>query len=162
MPSFAGRASKRMLENTNPGALAGATGAVETKNFQQFLSTSTLSATQRRAALLLSRRYALRLAAYYDTRRWSETGPAVAQALDLAAFQAGIRADGAAAELDVAIDGIRCASCVWLNEKLLLRTPGVLAARVNYATHRARVRFDPGVVELVRILDRIQSAVDLE
>jgi len=34
----------------------------------------------------------------------------------------------------------------------------VLAARVNYATHRARVRFDPGVVELVRILDRIQSA----
>jgi P-type Cu2+ transporter len=98
------------------------------------------------------------LAAYYDTRRWTETGPAQAQALDLAAFREGLREEGGAAELDVAIDGIRCASCVWLNEKLLQRTPGVLSARVNYATHRARVRFDPALVGLERVLSRIQAA----
>ncbi|BDG01905.1 heavy metal translocating P-type ATPase [Anaeromyxobacter oryzae] len=98
------------------------------------------------------------LAAYYDTRRWSETGPAGAAPLDLAAFEGAVREAGGIAEVDVAIDGIRCASCVWLNEKLLARTPGVLAARVNYATHRARVRFDPAAVDLARILDRIRAA----
>jgi P-type Cu2+ transporter len=98
------------------------------------------------------------LAAYYETRRWSETGPAAAGALDLAAFEAAVRSEGGAAELDVAIDGIRCASCIWLNEKLLQRTRGVVAARVNYATHRARVRFDPGAVDVARILERIRSA----
>jgi Cu2+-exporting ATPase len=98
------------------------------------------------------------LAAYYETRRWTEPGPAAPGALDLAAFQAAVREADGAAELDVAIDGIRCASCVWLNEKLLARTPGVLAARVNYATHRARVRFDPRAVDVARILGRIRTA----
>jgi P-type Cu2+ transporter len=98
------------------------------------------------------------LAAYYDTRRWTEIGPAQAQALDLARFREAVRDEDGAAELDVAIDGIRCASCVWLNEKLLQRTPGVLSARVNYATHRARIRFDPARVGLERVLSRIQAA----
>ncbi|GAO01991.1 heavy metal translocating P-type ATPase [Anaeromyxobacter sp. PSR-1] len=98
------------------------------------------------------------LGAYYDSRRWTEVGPQAAAALDLAAFREAVREAHGAAELDVAIDGIRCASCVWLNEKLLQRTPGVLAARVNYATHRARIRFDPAAVGLERVLGRIQAA----
>jgi Cu2+-exporting ATPase len=95
---------------------------------------------------------------YYERRRWTETGPSQSAAIDLAAFRDAVREDAGAAELDLAIDGIRCASCVWLNEKILERTPGVLSARVNYATHRARVRFDPRAVELERILGRVQSA----
>ncbi len=95
---------------------------------------------------------------YYAERRWTEAGPPAQAALDLAAFQAAVREEGGEAELDLAIDGIRCASCVWLNEKLLLRTPGVLAARVNYATHRARVRFDPARVEVAALLDRVRTA----
>jgi P-type Cu2+ transporter len=98
------------------------------------------------------------LAAYYATRRWDEAGPPPGSALDVGAFEGAVRVEGGAAEVDVAIDGIRCASCVWLNEKVLARTPGVLSARVNYATHRARVRFDPGQVDLARILGRIQAA----
>lgn len=98
------------------------------------------------------------LGRYYAERRWSEVGPPAQAALDLAGFQAAVRREGGEAELDLAIDGIRCASCVWLNEKLLLRTPGVLAARVNYATHRARVRFDPARVEVAALLDRVRTA----
>jgi P-type Cu2+ transporter len=98
------------------------------------------------------------LGRYYAERRWTEVGPQAQAALDLAAFQAAVRRAGGEAELDLAIDGIRCASCVWLNEKLLLRTPGVLAARVNYATHRARVRFDPARVELTALLERVRTA----
>ena len=49
------------------------------------------------------------------------------------------------AELSFILEGIRCASCVWLNEKILQDLPGVQSARVNYGTHRARVCFDPQV-----------------
>jgi len=65
--------------------------------------------------------------------------------------------EGGLAELDVYIDGIRCASCVWLNERLLARLPGVVSARVNYATHRARVRFDPAAAPLEAVLSRIRA-----
>jgi Cu2+-exporting ATPase len=60
-------------------------------------------------------------------------------------------------EADLMIDGIRCASCIWLNEKVLERTPGVLSARVNFVTHRALIRWDNSQITLGRILSRIRS-----
>jgi Cu2+-exporting ATPase len=98
------------------------------------------------------------LGAYYERREWTETGLLAQAPLDLPAFRAALREEDGAAVLELAIDGIRCASCVWLNERLLARTPGVLAARVNYATHRARVRFDPARATLEDVLGRIRSA----
>ena len=95
---------------------------------------------------------------YYAERKWDEVGPPLKAELDLGAFQAAVKEQGGLSELDFAIDGIRCASCVWLSEKLLLRTPGVASARVNYATHRARVRFDKGKVEVPALLERIRTA----
>ena len=68
-----------------------------------------------------------------------------------------IRGDGVVKEGDLMIDGIRCASCVWLNEKVLERTPGILSARVNFATHRAQVRWDSSQITLGRIVSRIRS-----
>ena len=44
-------------------------------------------------------------------------------------------------ELTFLIEGIRCASCVWLNEKILQDLAGVLEARINYGSHRARLDF---------------------
>jgi Cu2+-exporting ATPase len=95
---------------------------------------------------------------YYLRRRWDEVGPTATAALDLAAFEAGVERRGDEAELSLAVDGIRCASCVWLVERLLQRLPGVRAARVSYATHRARVRFDPAAVDVPRLLARVQAA----
>lgn len=101
------------------------------------------------------------LGRFYAERQWALPGRPVGEVAppgDLSAYAVAPAADGASAEVDVAIDGIRCASCVWLNERLLQRTPGVLAARVNYATHRARIRFDPRAIDLPRVLSRIQAA----
>jgi P-type Cu2+ transporter len=66
-------------------------------------------------------------------------------------------ADGFA-ELTCIIEGIHCASCVWLIEKIVSRLPGVTAARVHFGTHRARVRFDPThttAAELFAAISRI-------
>ncbi len=103
------------------------------------------------------------LGRFYDERRWEADGlpaavrPGGAPPADLTAYRPVPAADGSV-EVDVAIEGIRCASCVWLNERVLQRTPGVLAARVNYATHRARVRYLPATVALPAVLARVQAA----
>ena len=68
-----------------------------------------------------------------------------------------IRGDGALKEADLMIDGIRCSSCIWLNEKILERTKGVISARINYATHRALVKWDSSQISLTRIISRITS-----
>lgn len=48
-------------------------------------------------------------------------------------------------ELELAIEGMTCASCVKRVEKALTSVPGVSEAQVNLATERARVFFDPAV-----------------
>ena len=101
------------------------------------------------------------LGAYYDTRRWDGPGaPVRADGVlaDLPAFREAVRHGDGADEVEVYVDGIRCASCVWLNERLLSRTSGVTFARVNYATHRARVRWDPARADLETVLGRIRAA----
>jgi Cu2+-exporting ATPase len=101
------------------------------------------------------------LGAYYETRRWDGPGAPVGDAAapgSAAGFEGAVRHGDGADDVELYVDGIRCASCVWLNERILLRTPGVLQARVSYATHRARVSFDPARVDLARVLDRIRAA----
>ncbi|MSO85774.1 MAG: copper-translocating P-type ATPase [Rhodospirillales bacterium] len=46
--------------------------------------------------------------------------------------------------LDLAIEGMTCASCVARIEKALAAVPGVTGAEVNLATERARVKFRAG------------------
>ncbi|AVJ27933.1 heavy metal translocating P-type ATPase [Achromobacter spanius] len=50
-------------------------------------------------------------------------------------------------ELELAIEGMTCASCVKRVEKALSNVPGVAQAQVNLATERARVSFDPSAAE---------------
>jgi P-type Cu2+ transporter len=64
---------------------------------------------------------------------------------------------GVANEAQILIEGIRCAACVWLNEQMVSRMPGVLSVDVNYATHRARIRWDPAQVRLSAILETIRA-----
>jgi Cu2+-exporting ATPase len=58
-------------------------------------------------------------------------------------------------EAALALEGIRCSACAWLNEQALRRLPGVASAAVNYATRRAIVRWDPGRIGLSEILSAI-------
>ncbi|PKN54364.1 MAG: hypothetical protein CVU56_26915, partial [Deltaproteobacteria bacterium HGW-Deltaproteobacteria-14] len=46
-------------------------------------------------------------------------------------------------EIDLAIEGMTCASCAIRLEKALGRVGGIQLATVNFASEKARVRFDP-------------------
>ncbi|RJQ53511.1 MAG: heavy metal translocating P-type ATPase [Nitrospiraceae bacterium] len=97
------------------------------------------------------------LTEFYRKRDSWTPGPAETGQVDTAAFTDNLKPVGKEIETDLVLDGIRCASCVWLNEKILLRTKGVTYANVNYATHRARIRWDPEETGLDTILSRISS-----
>jgi Cu2+-exporting ATPase len=58
-------------------------------------------------------------------------------------------------EAALILEGIVCAACVWLNERHVNALPGVLEFRVNYSTHRARVRWDESQIKLSDILAAI-------
>lgn len=60
-------------------------------------------------------------------------------------------------EASLILEGITCAACIWLNEQHLARLPGVLAADINYATRRARVRWDETRVQLSDILGAVAA-----
>ncbi|MBF0426477.1 MAG: heavy metal translocating P-type ATPase [Magnetococcales bacterium] len=55
-------------------------------------------------------------------------------------------------ETDLLLGGIHCAACVWLNEQVLQRLPGVVYARVNFSTHRALVRWRAAETTLADII----------
>jgi Cu2+-exporting ATPase len=99
------------------------------------------------------------LGRFYAEREWGDAGLAAqpGAAPDATAFRDAVVVREGLAEASLHVGGIRCASCVWLNERVLSRTPGVRFARVNYATHRATVRFDPAETSLEAVLARIQS-----
>ena len=60
-------------------------------------------------------------------------------------------------EASLILEGITCAACVWLNEQHVARQAGVTAIEINYATRRARVRWDERRIQLSKILAAIQS-----
>lgn len=66
-------------------------------------------------------------------------------------------ADGNEREASLILEGVTCAACVWLNESHLSRQPGVTAVDINYATRRARVRWDESVTHLSTILGAIAA-----
>jgi len=60
-------------------------------------------------------------------------------------------------EAALILEGIVCAACVWLNERHVNHLPGVLEFRVNYSTHRARLRWDEQQIRLSDILAAIAA-----
>jgi len=62
------------------------------------------------------------------------------------------------AEITLDIDGMTCASCVNVVERVLKRVPGVDAASVNLAAETAQVTFDPDAVTVDRLVQAVSSA----
>lgn len=71
--------------------------------------------------------------------------------------QSFVTRDADAREASLILENISCAACLWLNERHLQQLPGVLSAHVNYATQRARVRWDDSRIHLSDILFEIQK-----
>lgn len=53
------------------------------------------------------------------------------------------------------VEGIHCAACVWLIERSLMRTPGVLTANVNLAGKRLHLRWDDQRVKLSTLIHEL-------
>ncbi|MCC5809441.1 MAG: cadmium-translocating P-type ATPase [Ectothiorhodospiraceae bacterium] len=55
-------------------------------------------------------------------------------------------------ETSLLVEGLYCAACGWLIERSLADAPGVEEVRVNPATGRALLRWDPAKVQLSRLM----------
>jgi Cu+-exporting ATPase len=62
------------------------------------------------------------------------------------------KTETAPAELELAITGMTCASCVRRVERALSKVPGVTSAAVNLATERAALTLDPAAIPAVEAL----------
>lgn len=60
-------------------------------------------------------------------------------------------------EISLIIEGIHCSACVWLNEKVLHKTEGIIEAEINYTNHKAKIIWDPQELKLSDIILKIQS-----
>ena len=60
-------------------------------------------------------------------------------------------------EASLIIEGITCAACIWLNEQHVAKLPGVVGMEINFATRRARVRWDERKIKLSDILAAIMA-----
>ena len=56
------------------------------------------------------------------------------------------------------VEGMRCAGCAWLVERLLASVPGVDAAAVDFPLRRAEVRFDARATRLHALLEALAKA----
>ncbi len=59
--------------------------------------------------------------------------------------------------VDLVIEGIHCAACVWLNEKILHQTEGVLEASINFSNNKAKLVWDEETVKLSTLIEKIRS-----
>src|SRR5690606_13926299 len=60
--------------------------------------------------------------------------------------------------IELAVEGMTCASCVGRDERALRNVPGVRAANVNLATERATVQGAAPVDGLLAAVDRVDDA----
>jgi Cu2+-exporting ATPase len=107
------------------------------------------------------------LADYYRSRDAlpespREALPAVVERLalfDHADFQKSFvkELDANEREASLLLEGITCSACIWLNEQHVGKLPGVTAVDINYATRRARVRWDETRIRLSEILGAIAA-----
>ena len=56
------------------------------------------------------------------------------------------------------VEGMRCAGCAWLVERLLASISGVTTATVNFPLRRAEVRFDTRTTRLHTLLETLANA----
>jgi Cu2+-exporting ATPase len=93
------------------------------------------------------------LGAFYDKRKWEQAGTPEGvfdRRFDDAYLEKfvsigsqGAEGTGGGSELSLLVEGVRCASCVWVIEKILSGIDGISKARLSYSSHLLAVTFDP-------------------
>ena len=59
--------------------------------------------------------------------------------------------------VDLVIEGIHCAACIWLNEKVLADKDGIVDASINFTNNKAKIVWDEDTIALSNIIDIIRS-----
>ncbi|MBU1667647.1 cadmium-translocating P-type ATPase [bacterium] len=59
--------------------------------------------------------------------------------------------------VDLVIEGIHCAACIWLNEKVLANTEGIVEASINFTNNKAKIIWDEETIPLSKVIDTIRS-----
>ena len=66
--------------------------------------------------------------------------------------------DGINSAVTLTVEGMRCAGCAWLVERLLASVPGVVAATVDFPLRRAEVRFGTRTTRVHTLLEILAKA----
>ena len=77
---------------------------------------------------------------------------------DGATIGAGADADAGTSAVTLTVEGMRCAGCAWLVERLLASVPGVATATVDFPLRRAEVHFDTRTTRLHTLLETLAKA----
>ena len=59
--------------------------------------------------------------------------------------------------VDLVIEGIHCAACIWLNEKVLADKEGIVEASINFTNNKAKIIWDEETIALSKVIDTIRS-----
>ncbi len=59
--------------------------------------------------------------------------------------------------IDLIIEGIHCAACIWLNEKVLYNTNGVISADINFTNNKAKIIWNDEIIKLSEIILKIRK-----
>jgi heavy metal translocating P-type ATPase len=94
---------------------------------------------------------------FYNRRTDWEPGPPEQLNLTEDLFKDSLKIEEDYNEITFILTGIRCASCIWLVENYLKNKEGIEYIRVNYATHKAKIRFNPEKISLLDIINYLNS-----
>jgi Cu+-exporting ATPase len=67
------------------------------------------------------------------------------------------KTDEGFSKVDLIIEGIHCAACIWLNEKVLDETAGIVEVNINFTNNKAKIIWDEDIIKLSAIIDKIRS-----
>ena len=101
---------------------------------------------------------------FYDKMRNDTIAPPIESAndssnFDLESFKERYikTTDEGFSRVDLVIEGIHCSACVWLNEKILHQTEGVLEVSINFSNNKAKLVWDEETVKLSTLIEKIRS-----
>ncbi len=104
------------------------------------------------------------LESFYDKVGNSKLAPPIASdndssSFDMESFKSRYikTTDEGFSRVDLIIEGIHCAACIWLNEKVLGQTEGIVEASINFTNNKAKIVWDEDTIKLSQIIDKIRS-----
>lgn len=60
-------------------------------------------------------------------------------------------------EISLILERIHCIACVWLNEKILAQTSGIVEVNINYTNNKATILYDPKRIKISEIIQKIRQ-----